>query len=102
MKVFYNLNPQEYAKLIKAVPIEFDQPEVAALVGPVVNACNFTHQYIIAALQVVADWLRTPLLTKVLPLCTDLNENGDRIKAELTDWELVCTQRDFESAVSNV
>jgi len=101
MKVFYSLNPQEYANIIKAAPIEFDQPEVAALVGPLVNACNFTHQYIIAALQAVADWLRTPLLTKVLPLCTDLNENGDRIKAELTDWELVCTQRDFESA-SNV
>ena len=102
IRVFYTLNPQEYAKLINATPIEFDQPEVAALVGAVVNTCNFTHQYIIAALQVVADWLRTPLLTKVLPLCTDLNENGDRIKAELTDWELVCTQRDFESAVSNV
>jgi len=102
IRVFYTLNPQEYAKVIKIVPIEFDQPEVAALVGPLVNACNFTHQYIIAALQAVADWLRTPLLTKVLPLCTDLNENGDRIKAELTDWELVCTQRDFESAASNV
>jgi len=103
MKVFYTLNPQDYAKVINSVPIEFDQPEVAALVGPLVNACNFTHRYIIAALGAVADWLRTPLLTKVLPLCTDLNENGDRIKAELTDWELVCTQRDFESAaVSNV
>ena len=74
---------------------------MAALIGPTVNACNFTHQYIIAALRVVSDWIRTPLLTKVLPLCTDLNENRDTIMAELTDWELVCTQREFESAANN-
>lgn len=95
-RVFNVLTPSGYASVVKAVAIEFDQPDMAALIAPEVS--NYTHEYIIAALRVVSDWLRTPLLSKVLPLCSDLSENANKIKAELTDWELVCTQQDFEEA----
>jgi hypothetical protein len=97
VNVFGLLNPAGYASVIKAVQIEFDQPEMGALVAPAVT--NFTHDYILASLRVVSDWIRTPLLTKLLPLCRDMNENGSKIKAALTDWERVCTEQAFEEAV---
>lgn len=97
--VFTNMTPIEYSSVIKAVAIEFDQPDIAALVGSAKGA-NFTHQYVIAAIRVVSDWLRTSTLTKLLPLCKDLHQNVEKIKDELTDWEKVCTQRDFEQALA--
>mmetsp|Transcript_31659 Transcript_31659/g.76629 ORF Transcript_31659/g.76629 Transcript_31659/m.76629 type:complete len:579 (-) Transcript_31659:203-1939(-) len=93
-RVFHVMTPSGYASVIKSVAIEFDQPEMGALVAP--EVANFTHYYIIAALRVVADWIRTPLLSKVIPLCQDLTQNVDKIKAELSDWELVCTEQCFE------
>ena len=50
------------------------------------------------AVRDVSERLRTPLLSNVLPLCRDLSENAARIRSELTHWELVCTERDFEQA----
>jgi hypothetical protein len=89
VNVFGLLNPAGYASVIKAVQIEFDQPEMGALVAPAVT--NFTHDYILASLRVVSDWIRTPLLTKLLPLCRDMNENGSKIKAALKIGN-VCAQ----------
>ena len=95
-RVFAPLTPSDYAAVITAAGVEFDHPEMAALVAPSVR--SYTHEYVVAALRAVADWLRTPLLSKALPLCSDLRENAAKIRAELTDWELVCTERDFEQA----
>ena len=97
--IFNIMTPNQYSSVIKAVAIEFDQPDVAALIATSVREGNFTHEYVIAAIRVVSEWLRTPTLSKLLPLCKDLHENVRRIKAELTDWEKVCTERDFEQAL---
>ena len=91
--VFSVMTPQQYASLIKCVPIEFDQPDMAELVGN--NVMQFTHEYIVSALNIVSDWIRIPLLTKTLPLCKDLNENGEKIMSRLSEWEVVCTQSLF-------
>lgn len=98
--VFSALTPIDYSSAIKAVAIEFDQPDIAALIAPSVKGGNFTHEYVITAIKVVPDWLRTPTISKLLPLCKDLHANVGKIKAELTDWEKVCTQRDFEQAMA--
>jgi len=98
--VFDAMTPKEYSSVIKAVAIEFDQPDIAALIAPSVKGGNFTHEYVISAIRVVSDWLRTPTITKILPFCKDLDANAGRIKAELTDWEKVCTERDFEQALA--
>jgi len=98
--VFSAMTPIEYSSAIKAVAIEFDQPDIAALIAPSVNGGNFTHKYVIAAIRVVPDWLRPPTISKLLPLCKDLHVNVGKIKAELTDWEKVCTERDFEQAMA--
>jgi len=99
-QVFYAMTPMDYSSVIKAVAIEFDQPDIAALVAPSVKGGNFSHEYVISAIRVVSDWLRTPTITKILPFCKDLHANAGRIKAELTDWERVCTERDFEQALA--
>mmetsp|Transcript_19736 Transcript_19736/g.28117 ORF Transcript_19736/g.28117 Transcript_19736/m.28117 type:complete len:588 (-) Transcript_19736:1852-3615(-) len=98
--VFSAMTPIQYSSAIKAVAIEFDQPDIAALIAPSVRGGKFTHEYVIAAIRVVPDWLRTPTISKLLPLCKDLHANVGKIKAELTDWEKVCTQRDFEQAMA--
>ena len=92
--VFSVMTPQQYASLIKCVPIEFDQPDMAELVGN--SVMQFTHEYIVSALNIVSDWIRIPLLTKTLPLCKDLNENGEKIMSRLSEWEVVCTQSLFK------
>ena len=98
--VFIAMTPIDYSSVIKAVAIEFDQPDIAAFVAPSVKGGNFTHEYVISAIRVVSDWLRTSTLAKLLPLCKDLQANAGRIKAELTDWEKICTDRDFEQALA--
>ena len=98
--VFNAMTPIDYSSVIKAVAIEFDQPDIAAFIAPSVRGGNFTHEYIIAAIRTVSDWLRTPTIQKILPFCKDLHANVGKIKAELTDWEKVCTDRDFEQAMA--
>jgi len=99
--VFDSVSPKEYASLIMSFDSEFDRPEVAAIIAPSVNGGEFTHEYIIAVLGAVADWSRAPLITKLLPLCKDINENSEKIKAELSEWEIVCTKGVFEQAMNN-
>ena len=77
-----------------AVAIEFGYPKVVALVAPEVMA--YTHECVVAVLRAVLERLWTPLLSYVLPLCRDLSENATRIRSELTHWEFVCTEQDFE------
>ena len=96
--VFDSMSPKEYASLIMTFDSEFDRPEIAALIAPSVNGGDFTHEYIIAVLDAVADWSRAPLITKLLPLCRDINENSEKIKAQLSEWDVVCTKGVFEMA----
>ena len=97
--VFDAMTPTQFAQVVKAVQIEFDQAAMAELLAPAMNGGNFTHEYIIAALRVVSDWIRTQLLSKLLPLCTDIKKNVNVIGMELTEWEMVCAQRDFDLAL---
>ena len=95
---FRSMTPGEYASLVAAFDSEFDRPEVAALIAPSVNGGRFTHEYVVAVLDAVADWSRAPLITKLLPLCKDINENSDKIKAEFSEWDIDCTKGVFETA----
>lgn len=98
-KMFTNMSPTEYSSVIKAVSIEFDQPEVAVLIAPEIR--SFTHQYVIAAIKSCSNWLRVDMVTKLLPYCEDLPTNGGLIREELNDWERVCTEREFEETLRN-
>eukprot|EP00566_Odontella_aurita_P006017 CAMPEP_0113576576 /NCGR_PEP_ID=MMETSP0015_2-20120614/28373_1 /TAXON_ID=2838 /ORGANISM="Odontella" /LENGTH=574 /DNA_ID=CAMNT_0000480027 /DNA_START=21 /DNA_END=1742 /DNA_ORIENTATION=+ /assembly_acc=CAM_ASM_000160 len=72
--VFDALSPSGYASIIKAVSVEFDQPDVAAAIAPAVKGGNFSSDYLIAALRATSSWLRVTLVQKLLPFCKDMDQ----------------------------
>ena len=66
------------------------------MVAPLVE--NFTCEYVVALLKVVPNYLRTQIVSKLLPFCVDLDSNSGLILDELTSWEKVSIERDFEKA----
>lgn len=96
--VFDALTPSGFASVVKAVSIEFDQPEVAAILAPVAGGGTFSSEFLIAALRCVSSWLRVTLVEKLLPFCKDLDQNSGKILLELSEWERICTQKTFEDA----
>jgi hypothetical protein len=93
--VFSPLTPSEYVSIIKAVTIEFDQTEVAAAIAPVIN--EFNCEYIVAVIQNVAEWMRVTMVKRLIPHADDFNTNSDSILSELTDWEKMSTEQDFQN-----
>ena len=96
--VFNSMTPPAYEFIIKTVNIEF-KAETAALIAPAIRSGKFTHEYVVAALHVVAAWLRIPLIERLVPLCVDLEENASIILSKLSDWERVCTQQYFQDSL---
>jgi hypothetical protein len=95
--VFSPLNPHEYVLIIKAVTVEFDQTEVAATIAPVIH--EFNCKYIIAVLRNVAEWMRVTMVKRLIPHAEDFNTNSDSILSELTDWEKLSTEREFQNCL---
>jgi len=94
--VFDSMSPNEYASFITTFDSEFDPPEIAALVAPSVNDGELTHEYIVAVVRAAEDWSRASLIAKLLPLCSDGRGNSGKIKAELSEWDVVCTRGAFD------
>jgi len=94
-----SLQPQDVVAIINKVTMEFDQADVAVLVASVVT--NFGCAYVVAILGSVSDWMRIQFVQKMIPLCADLRQNKSLILNELTDWERVSTEHDFEAALSS-
>mmetsp|Transcript_9745 Transcript_9745/g.14491 ORF Transcript_9745/g.14491 Transcript_9745/m.14491 type:complete len:452 (-) Transcript_9745:112-1467(-) len=93
-QVFSTLTPQQFVKIIRATAIEFDQTEVAEAIAPAVD--QFTCQYIIATIRAVSDWMRVTMVNRLLSHTVDLATNSETILAELSDWEKLSTEREFE------
>ncbi len=93
-QVFATLTPQQFVKIVCSISIEFDQAEVAATIAPVVN--QFTCQYVIATIRRVSEWLRITMIRRLLPHTVDLAQNSGSILSELSDWEKMSTEKDFE------
>jgi len=94
-----SLQPQDVVAILKKVTMEFDQADVAVLVASVVT--NFGCAYVVAILGSVSDWMRIQFVQKMIPLCADLRQNKSLILNELTDWERVSTEHDFEVALKS-
>jgi hypothetical protein len=97
--VFEAMRPSDYFNVIRKVSSEFDQPAVAVLVAEKVPA--FTCEYAVEALRAASEWNRQTIVERLLPHCTDLRQNQQRIKKELTDWEKTVTERAFQEALKN-
>lgn len=97
--VFENLQPSDYGSIVAHVNNDVDQPRVAALVAE--SIARFTCSHCVQALCNTADWNRTTVVIKLVPLCVDLQSQKDTILAELSPWEMTVTAQDFERAVSS-
>lgn len=95
--VFKNLQPADYGSIVAHVNNDVDQPRVAALLAECI--ARFTCSHCIQALCNTADWNRTTVVIKLIPLCVDLQSQKDTILAELSPWEMTVTAEDFERAV---
>ena len=95
--IFRNLQPQDVVAVVKAATMEFDQTDVAELIAPAVG--NFSCEYVVTLLRSISDWLRIQFVQKLLPLCVDVKTNSNSILNELTEWETISTERDFENAL---
>ena len=96
--VFSSLTPIDYSKIISKVDLDHYQPKIALKVAEKIDP--FTCNYAIAAIRGCSDWNRINVLKKLLPLCSDLEENKDSITQELTDWERFSTEKDFTDALA--
>lgn len=82
--------------------MDFDQPRVAAMLASHVNGGDsFTCRYCLSAVQNAAEWNRTAMVQKLLPLCVDIQFGFTMIQAELSPWEQTVTDRDFQRALDH-
>merc|ERR1712038_1366477 len=97
-QVFSNLSPHQFVSIIRAVSIEFDKAEVAEAVASAID--EFTCEYIVTTIRAVSDWLRITMIQRLLPFAGDLGTNSESILSELSDWEKMSTEKDFETNLS--
>jgi len=82
--------------------MDFDQPRVAAMLAPHVNGGNcFTCAYCLKAIQNAAQWNRTAMVQKLLPLCVDVRSEFTMLQEHLSPWEQTVTARDFQVALDH-
>jgi hypothetical protein len=91
------LAPYEFDAILKKVMMDFDKVDVANLLCPHIQ--NFTCVYAVAILRSVSHFLRIQFVQAMLPHIVDLDANKSVLLTELSEWERVCTERDFESAL---
>lgn len=100
--IFQGLSTSDFAKIIQQTDSDFDQPIVAATVAREMFATgSFTCDYVVAALRATSEWNRSAIVEKLLEYCQDLASNQQLIKNELSDWEIMCTERAFAEALNN-
>ena len=96
------LTPTDYGAIIAHVCMEFDQPQVAELLAPHVGAGNgFTCAYCLCALENAAQWNRTAMVQKLLPLCVDVRTGFTILQEELSPWEKTVCAHDFQVALDH-
>jgi len=95
--VFRALTPHDLAQIVQRVTMEFDQMDVAGAIAPAIE--SFAAAHVVYLLRTVSEWTRIRAVQRLLPFCGDLTENAGAIRAELTDWERISTERDFEKAL---
>lgn len=94
--VFLSLTPVEFGSIMKTIDLDHYQSKVAGIVAEKIDP--FTCNYVIAAIRTCSEWNRVNVIKKLLPLCSDLEENKGSIIQELTDWERFSTEKDFNMA----
>jgi hypothetical protein len=92
------ITPDEFGTILAHVNVDFDQPDVAKLLGRCVNngGGNFTCDYCVSAIHNSAECSRPSTVQQLLPLCTNIKICHAQITSELTEWEKVILEQEFE------
>lgn len=98
--IISTLSPADYGAIIAHVCMEFDQPRVAELLAPHVGN-DFTCAYCLSALENAAQWNRTAMVQKLLPLCVDVRSGFTMLQEALSPWEKTVTAREFQVALDH-
>ena len=93
-----SLKPYEFDSILQKVTLDFDKVDVANIICPHIH--DFTCVYAVAILRSVSNFLRVQFVQAMLPHICDLQENKRVLLTELSDWEKVCTERDFDNALT--
>ena len=96
--VIVELMPNQFLEILDKVSLEFDISDVIEILAGVVK--NFNCAYAAIILRKVPDWLRILTVQKMIPFCVDLKTNKSVLVNELSDWERISTERDFENAIN--
>lgn len=96
--VIVELMPNQFTEILDKVTLEFDKADVIEVLAGVVK--NFNCAYAAFVLRKVPDWLRIQTVQKMIPFCIDLKTNKSVLVNELSDWERISTERDFENAIN--
>ena len=94
--IISSLKPYEFDSILQKVALDFDKVDVANILCPHIH--DFTCVYSVAILRSVPNFIRIQFVQAMLPHICDLHENKGLLLAELSDWERVCTERDFDNA----
>ncbi|GFH50076.1 hypothetical protein CTEN210_06552 [Chaetoceros tenuissimus] len=84
--------------ILDEIASDFDKGDVVELLAA--NVKNFTCKYASNILYKTTDWMRILVVQKMLPHCIDLKENSSDLLKNLSDWERLSTERDFENAIA--
>ena len=92
------ITPDEFGTILAHVNIDFDQPQVATLLAHCLidGGRNFTVDYCVAAIRNSAECSRLSTVQQLLQLCTNIKKCHAQITSELTEWENVILEHDFE------
>lgn len=99
-QVISALKPYELDSVLNKVPLDFDKIDVVNVLCSHIH--NFTCVYAVAILRSVATFLRIQFIQAMLPHIVDLSTNKSMLLGELSDWEKVCTERDFDNALNKM
>lgn len=91
------LQPTEFVAILNTVMLDFDKVDIVNVLARNVNA--FTCFYAVVVLRSVSNWLRIQIVQTMIPCIVDLRDSKSVLLNELSDWERISTEQDFEKAL---
>jgi len=100
VRFFCAMSASDYASIIRHTFPVADQPRVAALLAEYVNGGDeLTCAWAAAAVQATNPHYKSATLQRLVPLCTDIKQNHNMLRQELSAWEQTVTEKDFRLAL---
>mmetsp|Transcript_4047 Transcript_4047/g.11459 ORF Transcript_4047/g.11459 Transcript_4047/m.11459 type:complete len:966 (+) Transcript_4047:250-3147(+) len=91
-----DLSPDDYGTIIGHVTVDFSQTRVGVFLARHISE-GFTCEHCVAAVQNTTMPFRPNMVEALLPFCTDLSDNHELIREQLSEFEqVVITQRTFD------